>query len=656
MGPKRRVNGMNGFQTEEIKDKKTEADHELFLQAFEKPTQIYRYLRTRSFVLPIFLPRSLSYMKQRRSVSNVKRKSFKVDSILETVETKLGTEPLKNRLRQETLHLSFSGFHIAEFATEAEYADVEVLLLRICLKRRKESRVPVMPLSLAKLRVPVNPSDRTLSPPPSVEIPSETFAYKNGHVVRSHVLLFKVQCATLREANCSHQGVNGETAHSIGEPPIKRRRNGRISSLEEDVLTFCRELMVYDKNKVCLLTPGEYELGVQSADGTENMRLSKVWESFAGKDVKPLELFSDYPTLTFTLSWQDLVDNDKKAEVESFSPSRVPPPRWDLVSGATDFSAAFEKWVLSEYTGCSTRRSRGFRDMREHTTNDNNGSNNTISHLVASRKRIRVFYQFTHNSCTQQETEARNDLRCPWCCLSCHQLYSLLKHLRLCHSRFNFLYVPHPKGARIDVSINERYDGSYVGNPQDIHSHVGYAFSRSIPVRRTPITHVIVYRPKRPPPSLAEFQEPESESGLNRQLIQGHNRLYFHAVTCQPVRPQELDTEGRDESKPRWLRQKTVMMIDEFTDVNEGEKELMKMWNLHIMEKEYIGDCSVPQACFTFVEEHGQEIVRKNLCRNFLIHLVNLFDFSLIRPDVVERMFALVENLRHELSSDGNRS
>ena len=37
-------------------------------------------------------------------------------------------------------------------------------------------------------------------------------------------------------------------------------------------------------------------------------------------------------------------------------------------------------------------------------------------------------------------------------------------------------------------------------------------------------------------------------------------RLYFHAVTCQPVRPQELDTEGRDESKPFWLRQKTVMV------------------------------------------------------------------------------------------------
>ena len=29
-------------------------------------------------------------------------------------------------------------------------------------------------------------------------------------------------------------------------------------------------------------------------------------------------------------------------------------------------------------------------------------------------------------------------------------------------------------------------------------------------------------------------------------------------------------------------------MIDEFTDVNKGEKELMKMWNLFAMEQGYI--------------------------------------------------------------------
>lgn len=54
-------------------------------------------------------------------------------------------------------------------------------------------------------------------------------------------------------------------------------------------------------------------------------------------------------------------------------------------------------------------------------------------------------------------------------------------------------------------------------------------------------------------------------------------------MTCLPVHPKELDIESEDENDPIWLQQKTKMMIDEFTDVNEGEKEMMKLWNCHIM-------------------------------------------------------------------------
>ncbi len=42
-----------------------QADHELFLQAFEKPTQIYRFLRTRNKINPVFLYRTLTFMKNR---------------------------------------------------------------------------------------------------------------------------------------------------------------------------------------------------------------------------------------------------------------------------------------------------------------------------------------------------------------------------------------------------------------------------------------------------------------------------------------------------------------------------------------------------------------------------------------------------------------
>ena len=48
-----------------------------------------------------------------------------------------------------------------------------------------------------------------------------------------------------------------------------------------------------------------------------------------------------------------------------------------------------------------------------------------------------------------------------------------------------------------------------------------------------------------------------------------------------------MEVDSEDETDPRWLQKKTTMMIDEFTDVNEGEKELMKMWNLHVMRHGY---------------------------------------------------------------------
>ena len=56
------------------------------------------------------------------------------------------------------------------------------------------------------------------------------------------------------------------------------------------------------------------------------------------------------------------------------------------------------------------------------------------------RGRDRILYNFLYNSNSLQQTESRGDMQCPWCCLSCHHLYSLLKHMSLCHPRFLFTY------------------------------------------------------------------------------------------------------------------------------------------------------------------------------------------------------------------------
>ena len=142
-----------------------------------------------------------------------------------------------------------------------------------------------------------------------------------------------------------------------------------------------------------------------------------------------------------------------------------------------------------------------------------------------------VIYQFVYNNNGRQQTEARRDFHCPWCSINCLALYCLLKHLKLCHARFTFTYVPHPKGARIDVALNDCYDGSYAGNPQDLvwltgGGHGGGAvFSRAGPARRAPVTALLVCRPRRNKPSLSEFLvQDHTDFDLPRSYILGHNR------------------------------------------------------------------------------------------------------------------------------------
>ena len=93
-----------------------------------------------------------------------------------------------------------------------------------------------------------------------------------------------------------------------------------------------------------------------------------------------------------------------------------------------------------------------------------------------------------------------------------------------------FLFQPIQEGARIDVSVSELYDSTYVGNPHDMISQPpGFAFSRHGPVQRTSITNILVCKPKRNPHSLSEFLEIE-ENDLNgpydgqRPFVTGHNR------------------------------------------------------------------------------------------------------------------------------------
>lgn len=99
-----------------------------------------------------------------------------------------------------------------------------------------------------------------------------------------------------------------------------------------------------------------------------------------------------------------------------------------------------------------------------------------------------------------QTTIPRSNYCCPWCHLNCVSLRPLTFHLKNCHDRLNFKVSHDQRGskieARIDVSPNESYDGSYSGNPHDLAhaSSLDHPFCGrgAGPHRRVPVTLILV--------------------------------------------------------------------------------------------------------------------------------------------------------------------
>ncbi|KAL7634211.1 UNVERIFIED_CONTAM: hypothetical protein RMT77_015540 [Armadillidium vulgare] len=654
-----------------------QADHELFLQAFEKPTQIYRYLRTRNLISPIFLQRTLYYMKGRMSRTHKNRANFKVDSLLGKLKQK---NENGSKLPGTFLNIIFNGFYDKKLTgLSGEIAKIETFVVKICHKKRKESSSPLTQISVGVKDVLINPSENdkcnsgnsvkdSYKSSSMLSIPTYHFTANNGHQVKSFVLVFRVTFVHDQEntdepqpkrrrvsRNCSQESSHSDTSTASGHNNNTSIPNNNVvvngestngplnggtgtigtntnnSSNQKTALhtnCFGAELIVYDRYSRCQLCPGQYELVAYSigpdapAPGKTSPKKNVIWESLDTIKVEkldePLSTLENSPLIKFGLSWTEDNASNSNSNSHNISSSLKPKLRplqpLDLVL-------------------------------------TNNTATKPKPQGVASPEAPQlVLYQFVYNNNSRQQTEARYDFHCPWCSLKCCALYSLLKHLKLCHARFSFTYVPHPKGARIDVSLNECYDGSYAGNPQDlVVTPSGCSFSRSGPTRRSPTTSVLVCLPKRPKPSLSEFlEQDDNDFELPRSYILGHNRLYHHTMTCLPVQPHELDEDSEGEHDSEWVRTKTRMMIDEFSDVNEGEKELMKMWNLHVMKHNFVGDCQLPLACYMFIESHGSDLLLKNLYKNFVLHMASLNDFGLVGAGVVYKCLTMLQTKLEE--------
>ena len=643
-----------------LKFEQLRADYELFLQTFEKPTWIYRLLQRRAQISPFMLHRNLSYIREPHSISKRKNKikqqekraKFKVDNILQSKEktvnnngvAHMGSDGDAAGERAHYMNMSFGGFfHGPGFAEQIfltsdpqvqeifkdDFVNVDIHLVHVYHKKKKDKQQPLDVIPLGECQAPWNPRTQLLLPCTSVQISVPPIAFAdNGRQIKTHLIAITVSIIVpkkskkvkkMKKKKEDEGGIHLDES-PVSEPPLKKvKTNGvdvtqpngcvedKVQIFEEPIekitATFSAELIVYDKHKNCLLTNGDYELLVQENVDASNYGKHNSWENKFKNKLGPFAAFSFGPTIKFSLSWESK----------------------PVVPCKTIYKSLSDPYLHSAAI-----------------TNGSNGDSNGVDDYMMDEKYTmdpapRVFYQFIYSNSTRQQTEAREGASCPWCGVKTRRLYGLMKHLKCCHTRFMFLYTQLKTGHRIDVCVNPNFEASLAHNDAVAARDIGYIVLENAPLKRTPQTNILVARPEKHVENLSEFTEPETGEELDGVTsIKGHERTYYHTANNQKMHGlSEYNPALEDSRSPAWLVDLTGDLIEEFTDVNEGEKMLMKMWNIHILKKGYIADHMIVEGCKTFVQDFGNEIISQNLTRNFIIHLNSLIEFQVIPQSAV---------------------
>ncbi len=139
--------------------------------------------------------------------------------------------------------------------------------------------------------------------------------------------------------------------------------------------------------------------------------------------------------------------------------------------------------------------------------------------------------------------------------------------------------------------------------------------------------------PPPPPPVIARVPHGKKEKPrkVSAEFVPIEKRLLYHIRTTLPIDGGEPEAEEDYE----WLVGMSDRMIDDFLDLNDGEKAFFKLWNAHLHRYPCYGDKMMIKILTLFVDECGERIARGRLYRNFLVHLASLHDFEVLDQDTV---------------------
>ncbi|CAF0999739.1 unnamed protein product [Didymodactylos carnosus] len=293
---------------------------------------------------------------------------------------------------------------------------------------------------------------------------------------------------------------------------------------------------------------------------------------------------------------------------------------------------------LQRYIEPTLNTKRTTQDIRKMTKKDKNNQKKYTMTTISPASLIKMttttsngnkynqlFYHFYFGKQAVQRSYAAKFGQCCFCQFLTvnNDMDVLKKHLFLCHPRFTAIFKKMTDGPTFEIRLNRSYDCS-------LDTYDEYKHDKFCPQKRRCMTELIIWRPA---------CNRRSQFADINYICRRPNlaRCYRHTTGALKVEPEHIEDDSDDDLYPEWTKQLTRRLMEDFQDVNDGEKEMMIIWNNHVMKYNFIADSQMALACELFVENHGNELIEKNLIKNFYLHLITLQLYNLLRKSDVAK-------------------
>lgn len=275
-----------------------------------------------------------------------------------------------------------------------------------------------------------------------------------------------------------------------------------------------------------------------------------------------------------------------------------------------------------------------------------------------------VWFHFLYHSMLRRMSEKRAEYSCAWCNMFAGSLRGLVAHLVSSHDRFRFqATVGHDNIPHIYVMVMQEHQSRRGSSgrrsalseleilPSEEPSRFEHHFTHMSGKKYGPYGSQTVESVEG---LMQEFDEMDELSQEQPQefyapLLQ---RQYFHSRTGAVVLDHEKDYDSDDDVDETWITKQSERLLDEFEDVSLEEKEFMKKWNRHVKEFKILADFMVASSCRMFARKHGKWLLDHGLRHNFLLHLLNLWDNSLLNSRAIIDCMLIVDQNQQSSASD----